>query len=128
MPDMKSSGGKKAGYLHSYSNQEIARCMAEERQRIAGNEWDWFGLSRHFDIPAITATSCRKPLDRHLSQFRSECIKDRGCKSWDVDTFHKGREDMYSVYTQTQTFADTPATFGKPKAAYEGMAPTAAQQ
>jgi hypothetical protein len=126
MPDMKWSGGKKAGYLHSYSNEEIARHMAEEHQRIAGNEWDWFDPSRHFDLPAVTATSFRKPLDRHLSQFRFECIEDRGCKSWDVDTFHKRREDLYNVYTQT--FADTPATFGKLKATYEGTAPTAAQQ
>jgi hypothetical protein len=126
MPDMKWSGGKKAGYLHSYSNEEIARRMAEEHQRIAGNEWDWFDPSRHFDLPAVTATSFRKPLDRHLSQFRFECVEDRGCKNWDVDTFHKKREDLYNVYTQT--FADTPATFGKLKAAYEGIAQNAAEQ
>jgi len=126
MPDMNWSGGKHAGYLHSYKNDEFARRMAEEKQRIAGNEWDWFDVDHHFELPAVFATSFRKPLDRALSQFRFECIEDRGCKIKDVHEWWDKRVDLYNVYTQT--FADTPKTFGKLKKAYENMVDDASQQ
>jgi hypothetical protein len=80
MPDMDWSGRTKAGYLHSWSNEEIIQRVAAQQHRIAGNEWDWFDVDHHFDLPAVFATSFRKPLDRALSQFRFECIEDRGCK------------------------------------------------
>ncbi|CAB9507997.1 expressed unknown protein [Seminavis robusta] len=126
MPDMKWSGGKKAGYLHAWANDEITRRMAEEHSRIAGNEWDWFDVEHHFDLPAVFATSFRLPLNRALSQFRFECVEDRGCKGLDVETFWTRREDLYNVYTQT--FADTPKTFGKLRKAYEGIVPDADQR
>ena len=53
--------------------------MKSSGYRVAGNGWENFDTSRHFDLPAVFATSFRKPLDRALSQFRFECIEDRGC-------------------------------------------------
>ena len=126
MPDMRWSGGKKAGYLHHWSNEEVTKRMADEHQRIAGNEWDWFDVDHHFDLPAVTATSFRKPLDRALSQFRFECVEDRGCKGWTVAEFWKRREDLYNVYTET--FADTPKTFGVLRKAYENKVVDASEQ
>jgi len=96
MPDMNWSGGKNAGYLHKYQNEELIRRMAEEKQRIAGNEWDWFDVDHHFELPAVFATSFRKPLDRALSQFRFECIEDRGCKIKDVHEWWNKRLDLYN--------------------------------
>ena len=72
--------------------------------RIAGNEWENFDIIRHFDLPAVFATSFRKPLDRALSQFRFECIEDRGCHEKDVHKWWAKRKDLYNVYTNT--FAD----------------------
>jgi len=69
--------------------------------RIAGNEWENFDISRHFDLPAVFATSFRKPLDRALSQFRFECIEDRGCHEKDVHKWWAKRMDLYNVYTKT---------------------------
>jgi len=106
MPDMAWSGNKNAGYLHSWSNKEIITRMEASGYRIAGNEWENFDVSRHFDLPAVFATSFRKPLDRALSQFRFECIEDRGCTTKDVHTFWDRRKDLYNVYTKT--FADPP--------------------
>ena len=126
MPDMAWSGGKHAGYLHSYENGEFARRMEEEKQRIAGNEWDWFDVDHHFQLPAVFATSFRKPLDRALSQFRFECIEDRGCKIKDVHEWWDKRLDLYNVYLQT--FADTPKTFGKLKKAYENVVEGASER
>ena len=68
MPDMAWSGQRNAGYLHSWSNAEIGTRMAQSGYRIAGNEWENFDIDRHFDLPAVFATSFRKPLDRALSQ------------------------------------------------------------
>eukprot|EP00984_Skeletonema_dohrnii_P037308 scaffold39275_cov167-Skeletonema_dohrnii-CCMP3373.AAC.1 len=106
MPDMGWSGNKNAGYLHSWSNEEIITRMAKQGFRIAGNEWENFAVSRHFDLPAVFATSFRKPLDRALSQFRFECIEDRGCQIKDVHKWWDNRKDLWNVYTKT--FADPP--------------------
>lgn len=106
MPDMGWSGNKAAGYLHSWSNKEITSRMLEQGFRIAGNEWENFDVSRHFDLPAVFATSFRKPLDRALSQFRFECIEDRGCYIKDVHKWWDKRQDLWNIYTKT--FADPP--------------------
>ena len=100
------SGNRNAGYLHSWSNEEISRRMLQQGFRIAGNEWENFDVSRHFALPAVFATSFRKPLDRALSQFRFECIEDRGCAIKDVHKWWDRRVDLYNVYTKT--FADPP--------------------
>ena len=75
--------------------------------RIAGNEWENFDTSRHFDLPAVFATSFRKPIDRALSQFRFECIEDRGCHEKDVHKWWAKRMDLRNVYTKT--FSDLSA-------------------
>jgi hypothetical protein len=106
MPDMAWSGQRNAGYLHSWSNDEISSRMATSGYRIAGNEWENFDIHRHFDLPAVFATSFRKPLDRAISQFRFECIEDRGCNIKDVHKWWDTRKDLYNVYTTT--FADVP--------------------
>lgn len=90
--------------VHSWSNHEIITRMEESGYRIAGNEWENFDVSRHFDLPAVFATSFRKPLDRALSQFRFECIEDRGCNIKDVHEWWEKRTDLWNVYTNT--FAD----------------------
>lgn len=104
MPDMTWSGQRNAGYLHSWSNVEITTRMAQSGYRIAGNEWENFDIDQHFDLPAVFATSFRKPLDRALSQFRFECIEDRGCRIKDARKWWDTRKDLYNVYTTT--FAD----------------------
>ena len=124
MPDMKWSGNKHAGMLHSYNNTFIMEHMKDEKMRIAGNEWDWFDVEHHFQLPAVLATSFRKPLDRALSQFRFECIEDRGCKIKDIHEWWDKRKDLYNVYTMT--FSDAPKFFGKLKAAYEDTDPNSA--
>ena len=73
--------------------------------RIAGNEWDSFDPLRHFDLESVFVTSFRKPMDRALSQFRFECVEQRGCKIKDVGEWWTKRRDLYNVYTWT--FADT---------------------
>ena len=90
--------------VHSWSNEEIVARMEESGYRIAGNEWENFDVRRHFDLPAVFATSFRKPLDRALSQFRFECIEDRGCTVKDVHKWWDQRTDLWNVYTST--FAD----------------------
>jgi len=90
---------KCAGCLHQWTNKEITNYMPPKR--IAGNEWDSFDPSRHFDLEAVFVTSFRKPLDRALSQFRFECIEERGCKIKDVGQWWKQRQDLYDVYTWT---------------------------
>ena len=106
MPDMGWSGNKNAGYLHSWPNEEIISRMEESGFRIAGNEWENFDVRRHLNLPAVFATSFRKPLDRALSQFRFECVEDRGCHIKDVHEFWDTRKDLWNVYTKT--FADPP--------------------
>jgi hypothetical protein len=75
--------------------------MKTSGYRVAGNEWDNFDVGRHFDLPAVFATSFRKPLDRALSQFRFECIEDRGCKIKDIRKWWDSRPVLWNVYTST---------------------------
>jgi hypothetical protein len=88
-----------AGCLTQWTNEEIVEHMGPHR--IAGNEWDKFDSTRHFDLPAVFATSFRRPLDRALSQFRFECVEDRGCHEKDVGVWWKKRRDLINVYTWT---------------------------
>lgn len=74
--------------------------MLEKGYRILGNEWDHFA-ERFFELPAIFATSFRRPLDRALSQFRFECIEDRGCKFKEIEPWWQRRKDLTNVYTWT---------------------------
>lgn len=104
MPDyhwMKSNGKKStcAGCLSHWTNDEITSNM--KSHRIAGNEWDKFEPERHFDLAASFATSFRRPLDRALSQFRFECVEDRGCHYKDIGKWCKHRSDLTNVYTWT---------------------------
>jgi hypothetical protein len=96
-PDGRTIG---AGYLHHWSNEEIATRIKNKGYRIAGNEWDSFRQD-HFELPAAFVTSFRRPLDRALSQFRFECIEDRGCTIKDVGVWWKERMDLYNVYAWT---------------------------
>lgn len=93
-----------AGYLHHWSNEEISTKMKRDGHRVTGNEWDNFDRLAHFQLPAVFATSFRRPMDRALSQFRFECIENRGCLIKDVGKWWKKRRDLYNVYTVT--FAD----------------------
>ena len=77
MPDMAWSGRRCAGCMTKFSNADITSNMQSKKHLILGNEWDPFDATRFFDLPAVFATSFRKPLDRALSQFRFECIEDR---------------------------------------------------
>lgn len=90
-----------AGYLQHWTNDEITVRMKENRLRVIGNEWDNFDYERHIELPAILATSFRKPMDRALSQFRFECIEDRGCQIKDVGVWWEHRKDLYNIYTRT---------------------------
>lgn len=98
-----------AGCLHHWSNHEIVENM--KQHRIAGNEWDSFDPTRHFELPAVMVTSFRKPLDRALSQYRFECVEDRGCKIKDVGEFWRRRRDLYNVYTWTFSDVGRQASF-----------------
>jgi len=104
MPDyhwnMKKSE-RGAGYLTRYQNSEITQNMKDAGHKIAGNEWDPFDPDRFFDLPATFATSFRRPLDRALSQFRFECIEERGCKIKNVTKWWEKRADLTNVYTWT---------------------------
>jgi hypothetical protein len=76
--------------------------MAEDGHKILGNEWDPFDPDHYFDLPATFATSFRRPLDRALSQFRFECIEDRGCKIKNVTKWWDKRcKDLTNVYVWT---------------------------
>jgi hypothetical protein len=78
--------------------------MRQDGHKILGNEWDPFDTSRFFELPATFATSFRKPLDRALSQFRFECIEDRGCKIKNVTQWWDKRcNGLSNVYTWTFT-------------------------
>jgi hypothetical protein len=120
MPDMgwKEQG---AGYLHQYSNEEIISNMKKSGYRIAGNEWDQFRQGEtdgFFNLPALFATSFRSPLDRALSQFRFECLEDRGCKIDTIEKYWEKRSDLKNVYTLT--FSDHRGRLNK---AYHGTNP-----
>lgn len=97
--DGRKSGG--AGYLQHWTNDEILSRMNMKGHRVIGNEWDNFDRFRHFDLPAVFATSFRRPMDRALSQFRFECIEDRGCEIKDVGEWWDHRKDLYNIYTRT---------------------------
>jgi hypothetical protein len=76
--------------------------MKTDGHRIFGNEWDNFNGTQFFDLPATFATSFRKPLDRALSQFRFECIEDRGCKIKNVTQWwDKRAQSLGNVYVWT---------------------------
>ena len=100
----REEGKTMAGYLHHWSNQEISSRMKQSGHRITGNEWDNFDRLHHFDLPAVFATSFRRPMDRALSQFRFECLEDRGCAIKDVGEWWKKVKHLWNVYTVT--FAD----------------------
>ena len=92
-----------AGCLTQWTNEEIAQNMPPHR--IAGNEWDRFE-ERFFELPnTIFVTSFRQPVDRVLSQFRFECVEDRGCKFKDPGLWWNHRQDLHNIYTAT--FSDT---------------------
>eukprot|EP00536_Pseudo-nitzschia_multiseries_P013597 jgi/Psemu1/212193/e_gw1.592.32.1 len=104
MPDYHwnmEQGQRGAGYLTHYKNSEIIEHMREDGHKIAGNEWDPFDPQRFFDLTATFATSFRRPLDRALSQFRFECIEERGCKIKNVTKWWDRRKDLTNVYTWT---------------------------
>ena len=118
MPDMHWPKTPGAGYLHSWSNAEIIQHFEEEHFRVAGNEWDAFDPSRHWELPAVFATSFRRPLDRALSQFRFECLENRGCKMRNVTLWWQRRRDLANVYVRT--FADPPTLAGLVQHTYRG--------
>lgn len=88
-----------AGCLHRWSNQEIVDNMG--RHRIAGNEWDSFDPTRHLELPAVFISSFRRPLDRAVSQFRFECLENRGCHFKEIEPWWEKRRDLINVYTWT---------------------------
>ena len=77
MPDYNWDKKRCAGCFSAYKNDEIIRNMNAKHHRILGNEWDAFEPDRMFELPAVFATSFRRPLDRALSQFRFECMEER---------------------------------------------------
>ena len=89
-----------AGCFKRFPNDIIARNMNRDHARIMGNEWDNFD-PRFFELPATFTTSFRRPLDRALSQFRFECIEDRGCKIKNITEWWNKRTDLTNVYTWT---------------------------
>jgi len=97
--DKKQDGHNCAGCLHQYSNEQIISNI--KNHRIAANEWEPFDPNRHFELPAVFATSFRRPMDRALSQYRFECVEERGCKIHDVGEWWKRRRDLFNVYTRT---------------------------
>jgi hypothetical protein len=115
MPDYNWSNWTCAGCLHHWSNKEMMKRMTRQRHQIAGNEWDNFA-HRFLDMPIVTATSFRKPLDRALSQFRFECVEGRGCKILNITQWWAQRKDLYNVYTTT--FADEPQFYKKLEVTY----------
>ncbi len=100
MPDMYWNDKRCGGCFLSYTNEDIASRMQQAGHRILGNEWDHF-TDRFFDLPAVFATSFRRPLDRAISQFRFECIEDRGCKIKKIEPWWQRRRDLTNVYTWT---------------------------
>lgn len=99
--DFKPGQHRGAGYLSRFTAEEINEHMQHDGHKIIGNEWDSFDES-FFKLPATFATSFRKPLDRALSQFRFECIEDRGCKIKNVTKWwDKRSRDLTNVYTWT---------------------------
>jgi len=115
MPDYKWTNYKNAGYLHDFTNKDIQEKMDHDGFMIAGNEWQNFrkdsdnnnkkgGNSNHLNLDAVFATSFRNPVDRALSQFRFECVEDRGCKIKTIEEWWPRRNDLRNIYVTT--FAD----------------------
>lgn len=108
MPDMFwSETNQCAGCLSRWNNSEIMSKMQSAGHRIAGNEWDAFDSTRFFELPAVFVTNFRRPLDRALSQFRFDCIDNRGCQGiqnisewWDIQIGNR------NIYTWTFTNFD----------------------
>lgn len=89
-----------AGCLHRYSNEEIEQYM--DSYKIMGNEWDNFNVQHHFAlVGAIYTTSFRRPIHRALSQYRFECVEERGCTAKSIEQYWTRRTDLYNVYTST---------------------------
>jgi hypothetical protein len=95
---------KCAGCLHQWTNQEILERVGSHR--IMGNEWDTFDVAHHFQLPAIFVTSFRAPLHRAVSQYRFECVEERGCTHKTIESYWEKRRDLYNIYTKT--FSDIP--------------------
>lgn len=92
-----------AGCLGRWETHEIVSRLQAEGHLMAGNEWDAFDPSRFLELPAVFATIFRRPLDRALSQFRFECIEDRGCEEKNVTKWWETEKDLRNVYTWTFT-------------------------
>jgi len=114
------SGQEDAGYLKLYTNEEISQRMLTENWRVAGNEWQNLRYDpmnedggSHLDLPAVFATSFRSPMHRAISQFRFECIEDRGCTTKNVTEWWNRRSDLRNIFATT--FADR-ELFGAQKA------------
>ena len=106
MPDYKWTNYKNAGYLHDSTNKDIQEKMDHDGFMIAGNEWQNFrkdsdndskkgGNNNHLNLDAVFATSFRNPVDRALSQFRLECVEDRGCKIKTIEEWWPRRNDCH---------------------------------
>lgn len=108
MPDMYWPNTLGAGYLHHWTNLQIIQQI--QPFRVAGNEWDTFDPEHHFDLPAVFATSFRSPMDRALSQFRFECLENRGCLIKNTTEWWPRRRDLANIYLRT--FADPSQTAG----------------
>lgn len=124
MPDYHwdAPGQACAGCLSRFDTSTIIRHIKEDGHKILGNEWDPFDPNHFFDLPATFATSFRRPLDRALSQFRFECIEDRGCKIKNVTKWwDKRAKSLSNVYLWT--FSNQPVrkiSTGTTKADAEG--------
>ena len=90
---------KCAGCLHHWTNEEILARVGSHR--IMGNEWDAFDVRHHFQLPALFVTSFRAPLPRALSQYRFECVEERGCTYKTIELYWQRRRDLYNIYTHT---------------------------
>jgi hypothetical protein len=127
MPDKSWPEKRCAGCLHQFTNEMIAQRMMEDGYRVAANEWDNFDRLHHFDLPAVFATQFRRPLDRALSQFRFECVEDRGCRETkNVTEWWWRRKDLNNVYLRT--FADPNEKARTLREIYTGQSPKDAQR
>ena len=98
-----------AGCLHRYSNTEIVQYL--QSHKIAGNEWDTFRVTDHFQLPAIFMTSFRSPLHRFVSQYRFECVEARGCTAKTISAYWRRRRDLINIYTSTFSDINEQASF-----------------
>ena len=128
MPDWEWSHYKTAGYLHSYTNEQLIQYQQDQGWRIAGNEWEPFRSSSsssssleekdsHLSLNAVFSTSFRKPLSRAISQFRFECLEHRGCTIENVTRWWQVEGPLKNVYLST--FADVTHLQGFYRACHE---------